>query len=257
MIKRIFTKSFIGLSAAFLAACTTQTPQDTDISAASARPWADTYVFAEALYGEPVFRNDVTSFVDTVSLHIGTPKDTHRFSAMGKTYPHSVNGKGARAIEELAAQASDGEDLVIVMLTTHGGPDVLAYKEPGSAPRGITPQMLRDRLAPLSDDQQLIILQACYSGSFIDDLAAPNRIILTAAAADRTSFGCEPNNDNTWYIEALNEAFARGGSLKDIAATAQALVRQREKQQGIPSDRYSNPQIYVGSEMKDIWDQKI
>lgn len=253
MIKRNFLNVSAVLAATFLAACTTETTQSPSSSAADNRAWGDTYLYAEALYGEPVFQRDVKSFSQTVSLHLDKPKASHLFSAMDTTLPASLNGKGKEALADLAAKADDDKDLVVVMLTTHGSPDILAYKAPNEDPFGISPAALENRLSALSADQQLIILQACYSGSFIDDLAAPNRIILTAAAADRSSFGCEPNNKNTWYIEAFNDALAQGGSLKDIATRAHALVRAREKAQGIPPERYSNPQISVGSKMKDIW----
>ncbi len=40
----------------------------------------------------------------------------------------------------------------------------------------------------------IVVVQACYSGSFVDNLAAPDRMVITAAAADRTSFGCASEN---------------------------------------------------------------
>ena len=39
-------------------------------------------------------------------------------------------------------------------------------------------------LEPLGDRPTLLVISACHSGSFIDPLRKPNRIILAAAAKD-------------------------------------------------------------------------
>ena len=80
---------------------------------------------------------------------------------------------------------------------------------------------------------------------------------MTAAAADRTSFGCAPNNKNTWFIESLNTAMAQEGSWKIIFEGTKSIVRSKEKAQGIPADKYSNPQSYVGSKMRGVWSNSI
>ena len=48
-----------------------------------------------------------------------------------------------------------------------------------------------------------MLLNACYSGTFVPFLASPDTAIVTAAAADRTSFGCEAQNDWTFFGDAL------------------------------------------------------
>jgi len=76
---------------------------------------------------------------------------------------------------------------------------------------------------------------------------------MTAAAADRPSFGCAPDNDNTWYVKALNAAISQGGSWSEINARTIAGVKALEATQGIPPSSFSNPQVYVGRNMQDIW----
>ena len=48
-------------------------------------------------------------------------------------------------------------------------------------------------------------MSACYSGSFVPALGDGTRVLLTASAADRSSFGCSPKSTNSWFIESLLE----------------------------------------------------
>ncbi|MGH1369255.1 MAG: C13 family peptidase [Maritimibacter sp.] len=242
----------------FLAACdtSTQLPSTTTNAQAatppsSSRPWQNTYLYTEALYEDPVFKNDVDSFSKTIAQHMARPSAAYKFGTKG--LPRSTGNAGFAALTDLAQKAQDGDDLVIAMFTSHGQKDMLAYKEPGKQYRAITAQMLKSRLAPLQNDKQVIIIQACFSGSLIDDLASPNRIILTAAAQDRSSFGCRPDRHNTWFIQALNASIAQGGSWQEIAKRTQSIIRGWEIKRGFPTRLYSNPQIYVGRNMQDIW----
>lgn len=245
MINRLL----LSLSALSLAACqqvvTPTGPDSTDIK---------TYMYAHALWADPVFARDVTSFHKSFSAQFGTPEQATLFgyssSKLNEPSPIAVEA----AINTFSDNAVDGEDVIVVMFTTHGSPDVLAVKPDGvDTPAGLSADALATFLEPLNNDFQIIVLQACYSGSLIDELAHPNRIILTAAAKDRTSFGCEPNAKNTWFIEALNTSMRSGGPWKTIFDRTKTIVRTQETKQGIPSDQHSNPQSYVGANMREFW----
>lgn len=217
---------------------------------------ARTFLYTHALYGDPVFDRDVLTFQAALSDGLGAPAAVRRFGYNDRRLSQPTPDNLTAAIGDIATQSIDGQDLVVVMLTTHGSPEFLAQKPANSdVVSGISAQALRGFLAPLDADKQVIIIQACYSGSLIDDLASPNRIILTAAAADKSSFGCNPDNDNTWYVKSLNAALRQGGSWSDIAARTKAGVRALEEQQGIGPNSFSNPQSYVGRNMQDVWTQ--
>jgi hypothetical protein len=52
----------------------------------------------------------------------------------------------------------------------------------------------------------VLLVSACYSGQIIvDAIKAPNRIILTAARADRPSFGCSAEDLHTYWDGCLIE----------------------------------------------------
>jgi hypothetical protein len=87
------------------------------------------------------------------------------------------------------------------------------------------------------------ILSSCYSGSFTA-MRAANRVIITAARADRPSFGCQAGNDWTLFGTALiNHAFRQPLPLEVQFQRAKALIGAAEEQAGLEP---SNPQVSIG-----------
>lgn len=246
-----------------LAACSDPVAPKTDpksASPASVVPQTpeQTYLYAHALYGEPVFDRDVVTFQAALTKGLGEPASARLFGYTDDTLQEPSAEALTAAISELADQAIDGNDLIVAMFTTHGRPEFLAQKPADTeAITGVSAAALSRFLSPLQSDRQIIILQACFSGSLIDDLAGPNRIIMTAAAEDRSSFGCSPDNDNTFYIKALNAAIARGGNWSQIHERTVANVAALERAVGIPPEETSNPQVFVGANMIGLWGKPL
>lgn len=249
-------RSLAALLFAFaLQACMSVPQGDANTAAATstAAPSAHTFLFAWGMFADPVFERDVVTFDRAFSQAYGTPENTALFAFGSRRLADPSPDALRQEIFSMADAAQDGRDVVVVMLTSHGSPDVMAVKTSANGPvSALSADGLATFLAPLADDRQILILQSCFSGSLIDELRSPNRIIMTAAAADRSSFGCNPDSDNTWFIKSLNRAMSMGGSWQHIFARTQALVAQDEAAIGVPA---SNPQSYVGSNMRGIWTQ--
>ena len=88
----------------------------------------------------------------------------------------------------------------------------------------------------------------------IVDGARPNcsailrTLILTAAAADRTSFGCSSENDFTYFGDAfINTALRRQRSFVAAFDEAKEIIARREATEKLTP---SEPQIYLGDAMK-------
>jgi hypothetical protein len=74
--------------------------------------------------------------------------------------------------------------------------------------------------------------------------------VLTAADADRTSFGCGYRSESTFFGEALfQHGLVERDSLLDAFAVARQRVEAREQSGGFLPP--SNPQLFVGSAMAD------
>lgn len=240
MIKRIF----FGLAMLALTAC--DVPQ-IDPTPAPDSPSSSVNLTAIALWNDAVFDRDTRDIVRALN----SASETQIASTV-----FAVDGKGGRLIDfDIMADHYAGlpdADLYVSFITTHGLPDGLVAgsdKDYALVPA----RALNQAFDPIDDTPHVIILQACYSGAMIPDLAAPNRIIITAAAATRTSFGCSNDNTNTWFTKALKDALTKGTPLSAIFETASQNVLAFEKAQGIPSLRRSDPQAYVGRKMRDVW----
>ncbi|PPV06219.1 C13 family peptidase [Xanthomonas bromi] len=130
------------------------------------------------------------------------------------------------------------EDALLLFVTTHGTEDHSLYVQVDDKEEDfISPQDLRQALDDAGIDNRIIVLSACYSGGFIPALRSPQTLILTAARADRPSFGCGNTSNATyfgqaWLIDAMNQ------SADPLAAfeIAKAAITAREKQEGeLPS----------------------
>ncbi|KFA28644.1 C13 family peptidase [Xanthomonas vasicola] len=130
------------------------------------------------------------------------------------------------------------EDALLLFVTTHGTEDHNLYVQVDAKEEDfISPQDLRAALDDAGIDKRIIVLSACYSGGFIPALRSPQTLILTAARADRPSFGCGNTSNATyfgqaWLIDAMNQ------SDDPLAAfdIAKAAINAREQQEGeLPS----------------------
>lgn len=130
------------------------------------------------------------------------------------------------------------QDALLLFVTTHGTEDHTLYVQVDQNEEDfISPQDLRQALDDAGIGNRIIVLSACYSGGFIPALRSPDTLILTAARADRPSFGCGNTSNATyfgqaWLIDAMNRSDDPLAAF-DMARTA---ITAREKQEGeLPS----------------------
>jgi Peptidase C13 family len=140
------------------------------------------------------------------------------------------------------------QDVVMLYLTSHGTRDhKLSVEFAPLELDQLTPADLKDMLDSAGIKWRIIVVSACYSGGFIDPLKDDYTMIMTASAADRTSFGCGSESDATYFGDAL---FQHALRVEDsfVKAFAQAKVRieERERAEGL---KPSQPQIFVGGAM--------
>jgi hypothetical protein len=93
----------------------------------------------------------------------------------------------------------------------------------------------------------VIVMSACFSGQFVPMLAAGNRMVMTAAREDRTSFGCGDDDHYTFFDGCFLQALPQSGSFRDVALITQRCVGQLEAEMKV--DYPSEPQIAYGKEV--------
>lgn len=157
----------------------------------------------------------------------------------------------ASAVRTLA-ERSGAEDLIFIYLTSHGSADhQLVLAQPRIALEDLPATDLATLLQPLAERDKVVVISACYSGGFIEPLKSPNTLVITAARADRVSFGCSEESDFTYFGRALfAEALQQTRDIVQAFTLAQARVAEREQ-----ADHYqaSEPQIWAPQQVVEHW----
>jgi hypothetical protein len=205
-------------------------------------------VVSFGLFGDQsVFRSEATGAAKIIADRVGgSPVDVQYNSKKG----------GKATIETLArslqtaAKGMDAEnDVLFLILTTHGSPAGVAVKA-GRLTQMLTPPNLADMLARTGVRRKAVVISACYSGVFIPRLASPDALVITAADADHPSFGCQDKAKWTYFGDAFfNVALRKAESVKDAFSVARELVLKREL-----SERFepSNPQMAGGANVEPL-----
>jgi hypothetical protein len=81
------------------------------------------------------------------------------------------------------------------------------------------------------------VISACHAGSFIASLADPQTLVIAAARADRSSFGCEDRRRWTYFGDAFfNQALREESSFTAAFRRARKTIALWEaREQRVPS----------------------
>ncbi len=212
----------------------------------------DLYVVGVAGDGnENVFRNEVNYLgevmaqrfeardrIVTLVNHIDSLGDAQR--------PLATLANLRTALDGVGKVMDRDEDVLLLFITTHGSDDHRLVMELFPVFQDtIEPAQLRTALDDAGIRNRVVVVSACYSGGFVPALKSDDSLVITAAAADRTSFGCGDDTTATyfgraWLVDGLNRSDSFVGAY-DIATHA---IAQREKAGGYEA---SLPQIAIGS----------
>jgi hypothetical protein len=217
-------------------------------AAAAASPWQAVLVAGDN--AQPVFDNAVDALAHWLADRGEESFDIHRLSASPAPHDASVEPASAeRVLQRIAALRVRPSAGCLVFITSHGQRDEgiwLAYSG-----EYLRPAVLAQALSiGCSAVPTVVILSSCYSGAFsVGVMRADNRIILTAARADRPSFGCQADRTFTVFDECLLAALPRAPTWRAVYALSFACVRNRERRlQLLPSQ----PQASFGAAVRDL-----
>jgi hypothetical protein len=162
--------------------------------------------------------------------------------------PIASNTNLRRALRAIGQKINRDEDVVVLYLTSHGSADHTFSVQFGPlALDNLTPALLKTMLDEAGIKWRVIVVSACYSGGYIGPLKDEQTLVMTAADATHTSFGCGAESDFTYFGRALfDEELRKTHSFADAFEKAKVSIRSRELAQGYQP---SNPQIALGSLM--------
>jgi len=132
-----------------------------------------------------------------------------------------------RTLEAVAATMDPAEDILLLYLSTHGSEDHQLLVDLDPLPLNqIGPDDIVDALKTKPAMRwKVIVVNACYSGGFVDALRDDSTMVMTSARADRTSFGCGADSDITYFGKAfLAEALNRTTSLREAFDLARTTI---------------------------------
>jgi hypothetical protein len=153
------------------------------------------------------------------------------------------------ALRGLAARMNLDRDVLFLVISSHGASEPAITVSNSDLPlNDMTDEDLAEALSDSGIKWRVIIVSACYAGGFIDALKDPRSIVITAAAADRTSFGCSNDRDLTYFGEAFfRDALPDARSLRDAFDKARSAIAVRERREGVDA---SKPQAFFGPELE-------
>lgn len=141
---------------------------------------------------------------------------------------------------EVARNARGG---CLFYLTSHGTPDGAVFGDRNNLSPTALDQMLTRACGPRPT---VAVISACYSGVFITGAARSNRMILTAARADRSSFGCGERNRYPYFDACVLESLPQSKDFLELAVKTRSCVVRMETETGAAPP--SEPQVSVGAD---------
>jgi Peptidase C13 family len=195
----------------------------------------------EALFAESVFAEHFSSDEHAVELiNDNDDRDSYPIA--------SVSGL-QQTLKLMASRMDVQQDVLVLMLTSHGSSDGIAV-ENGSLPLvQLSPVELRRALDEAGIKWRVIVVSACYSGVFLDALKGNDTLVITAADAEHSSFGCDDDRELTYFGEAfLKDSIPTTKSLEEAFKKASALIEKRETSE---HKIRSNPQMALGAAMRE------
>jgi len=165
--------------------------------------------------------------------------ERYKDAALTKSEPQAIYD----ALADLTARATGG---CLVYFSSHGAPQGVVVDQ-----RFLPPGVLANMLdSTCGKRPTVVIISACFSGVFVPALAGPDRMVLTAARPDRSSFGCGEADKYPYFDQCVLESLPNVGDFAKLATTVQGCVAAREVKEGMKPP--SEPQLYIGAQLRPL-----
>jgi len=176
------------------------------------------------------------------------PANLREFSVRPDHYPgeHVMQSDPdliASQLTDLTAGATGG---CLVYFSSHGSPAGVLVGNQLLSPAGLS--LMVDQACGARPT--VIIVSACFSGVFVPPLSRPNRMVLTAARPDRTSFGCGESDRYPYFDACMLQTLPQAPDFATLGRGVQACVAAKEIATGMAPP--SEPQLFIGSQLRAL-----
>jgi len=171
-----------------------------------------------------------------------------QFSVRPERYPDAHPEKSSPqgiydALADLTTKAQGG---CLIYFSSHGAPTGVVVDQQ-FLPPGVLANMVD---TTCGKRPTVVIMSACFSGVFVPALAGTNRMVLTAARPDRSSFGCGEADKYPYFDQCVLETLPKVANFAALGTTVQACVAAREAKEGMKPP--SEPQLYIGAALRPM-----
>lgn len=152
-------------------------------------------------------------------------------------------------LDALKASAAKAPAGCLIYYTSHGAPrDGVVMDVMGKMYLFSPAEMaaLADEACP--DRPTIVIISACFSGSFVPYLQGAQRMVLTAARPDRSSFGCSSEDRYPYFDACFLETVGTVRNFPALAPAIQTCVGRRETRMGLSPP--SEPQVAIDGTLR-------
>lgn len=213
----------------------------------------DAFILSVGLDSDPVFGREAREAGRVLTRRYAATGHSVTLAGTDGSGPGTLPmGSPANIAAALAriAELMGPEDVLVLYTTSHGAQFGVVYND-GDAGFGLLgPSKLAGLLNELGIKNRLLLISACYAGVFVPTLVTDSTAIMTAASATQTSFGCQADNDWTFFGDALvNHALRKPQGLATAVAEATMTIAEWEAKGRLQP---SQPQSYIGAKAK-IW----
>ncbi|MEI7949427.1 MAG: C13 family peptidase [Gammaproteobacteria bacterium] len=193
-----------------------------------------------------VFDNFVSDFAQVLKGHSDIASFTELHASADKRWLASGLQGLERSLAMLSPQEGEG---CLVYLTGHGSPDGIAMS--ADTPQYfVRPSRLESMLNPCAGRPTILVVSACFSGTYMrPGITREERIVMSASAANLPSFGCSNNLHYTFFDQCFIDAWPRHNNWGLLADDVRTCVNSTERTNNFPS---SKPQVFFGPHMRDL-----
>ena len=211
----------------------------------------DLYAIVVGGDAEEVFRREVETVRSVLDERLGTAgRSLAMVNDLTMPEPEVTLNSLGYALRAVAKRMDPEEDVLLLHLTSHGlRNSEFSLRHPATPLYSLSPLYLRSLLDEAGVRNRVVIVSSCFSGGFVGPLSTGDTMVLTAASADRPSYGCSSDARMTDFSRALYlKALSRTRSLREAAVQTLDLIRDDEKAKGYTP---SLPQLRSGAAIEE------
>lgn len=210
--------------------------------------WAEQDVFVRETRSARTMMDERFATTGRSIVLANAPFDRDAPLATNFTVRHAIGAVAKRMVRE--------RDVLFLFLTSHGSREGLALSldQPGRddddfASETLTPAALRSMLDDAGIEWRVIVIAGCETGTFVEALRGPKTLLVTAAAADRPSYGCATGNAYTDFSrELFTKQLTAGASFAAAFEKTVDAVSAAEAKEGRLASR---PQLARGERIEE------